>query len=150
MNNSIFLANGYTDEIVKEALLRLTHVAPSFLPCNGTKPFQLLILLMLNPFVDKALALRVLADDPRSPLQALTGANCGHWNIDNVGKKTGVYIIDRRHLTGDPVDDRAARSEARLRFTGRSYKQSKSESLRLARALQQYCAARSDQLDLGL
>ena len=150
MNNSIFLANGYTDHMVDDALLQLAHIDPSFIPCKGTKPFHLLILLMLNPFVDKPLAFGVLADDIRSPRQALTGPGHGYWNIANIGTKTGVYIIDSRHITGDPVDDRAARFDARLRHTDISYKQSQSESKRLAKARQQYYAARADQLDLGL
>lgn len=150
MINSIFLANGYIDLMVNEALLRLAHIAPSFMPRKGTKPFHLLILPLLNPVVDKPLAFGVLADDIRSPRQALTEPGRGYWNITNVGTKRGVYIIDRKHFTGDPGDDRAARFDSRLRHTDRSLKQCQNETKRLSKATQQYDEARSDQLYLDL
>tara|TARA_R110000796_G_scaffold126971_3_gene242140 strand:- start:917 stop:1366 length:450 start_codon:yes stop_codon:yes gene_type:complete len=134
---------------IEQADRSIAHVDRRFVPSRLSNAYVFLILLIISGQVSKSEALRILGDDPRSPLQALTSKTNGYWHVANIGTKLAVYELDKRHLSGNIEDDRNARFEARLRLTDRSYKQCRREINRLNRATEDYCAARTHQMDMG-
>ena len=92
-----------------------------------------------------------LGDDPRSALQQLRGERHGFWNVLNVGDVKGVYMLDPRHLCGDPILDQAARLEREIQFRRESYEQASSEERRKSLALDNLMTTqRKLQLELSL
>ena len=148
--DSYYSIQRLSDESMEAALKRLDHIERSRMPAKGSKAFTLLILLVLNEFLEKDKALAYLNDDPRSPLQQLRGRQYGYWNIHNVGEKKAVYVLDSRHLISEPRSDTKARLEARVVLADRSYKQCLRESQRIAKAYGEFCSAHSGQLNLEI
>ncbi|WP_341218013.1 hypothetical protein [Neptunomonas phycophila] len=91
----------------------------------------------------------ILGDSLRWPLQSLMGKPY-HWNILNHSEKgsRGVYQLDPRHFSGDPIDDAQARRERRQVLANKSFKQALRESKRIRKAAAEVRRANEEQLDL--
>ena len=133
------------------------YVTPQFIPYSGTKAGKLLkCLLDGKPHLKHELMKR-LGDDPRSPLQQLTGKTYGYWLIHNVAKKgeLAIYQLDHRHLSGQTHDDLKARKLKRLGYAKASKNLAIHHSNRLPIALMEYrdaliSANDEDQFELRL
>lgn len=130
----------------------LKHVPRSFIPGPQTQAYQVLCLLsdgQKHPYKD---FLSLLGRDPRSPLQELRGPDLGFWMIHNVGSTEGVYQLDARHLSGDPLKDSEARQERERAYLTESKERAEKQAERLpeARERLQELRFREAQGELGL
>ncbi|MFT4574459.1 MAG: hypothetical protein ACI85E_001666 [Marinomonas primoryensis] len=116
------------DEILETAPL-------NFIPPQNTQAYTLLATLSDGRPHHKGELIAVLADDPRSPRQALASERYGCWLIHNVGDKKAVYQLDERHLSGDIEADRDARVIALKRLKDNSMGISAREVRRFHRAV---------------
>lgn len=115
----------------------LMNAPRHFTPAAGTLAHKLLSLLSDGKPHTKAEIIGVLGDDPRSPLQSLTGSTYGFWLIHNIGDKKAIYQLDERHLSGCSQEDETARVIARKRLKDRSKAQCEREVKRLPKALKE-------------
>jgi len=113
----------------------------TFMPSEDTNANKLLTFLsdgMLHSTVEIEKQLNICV---RSALQQLGGKRLGFWLIHNIGKNSGLYVLDSRHLSGDLSKDMEARVISKKRYTGRSLTHCESESLRIHQAKSDYLEA---------
>ena len=85
-------------------------------PKLGSKPDALLRLLANGATTDKDIA-EAIGLTYRGHLQQLMGDAYCHWNVINVLDEDGLIYareLDARHFSGDPEQDKAARTERRV------------------------------------
>ncbi len=114
----------------------LFYLPSQYMPKATTQAYKLLAVLADGHRHDKQELMVVLADDPRSPLQALRGESHWFWLIHNIGSHKGIYQLDKRHLSGDRDIDFEARKQAEIEFRECSRKQAERETNRLPRAIE--------------
>ncbi|MEH6445298.1 MAG: hypothetical protein V7784_15495 [Oceanospirillaceae bacterium] len=114
----------------------LTHIPRSHIPPADTNGIKVLSILADGEIHQKVELIHVLGDDPRSALQSLRGGTYGYWLIHNIGKKKGVYQLDKRHLQGNSQEDSAARLEREISLKMLSRELAESEIKRLTKAIQ--------------
>ena len=120
----------------------LLTAPPSLIPPAYTQAYRVLSLFKPDKPLIKMVLTTAIGDDPRSALQSLTGPKYGYWLIHNIGEKKGVYMLDKRHFSGDKELDTDARTEARKRLCDRSRNQCEKELRRYERAIQAQKEAR--------
>ncbi len=125
------------------------HIASAYIPPTTSPAYQLLALFADGENHKKTEIIALLGDDPRSALQQLRSERFGYWNILNVGDVKGVYLLDPRHLSGNPTLDVMARLDRELTLRDKSYQQAVSEASRQGEALEKFMMARQKfQFDL--
>ena len=120
-----------------------SYIDAKHIPMSGSKAGKLLIRLLDGKAHEKSELVKLLEDDPRSPLQELGGKPLGHWLIHNIAPKgqRGIYQIDPLHLSGNIADDRHARKIKRLSYATSSKHLAILHSSRLSTALTEYESA---------
>ena len=117
-----------------------SYVDTKHIPMSGSKAGKLLMTLLDGKAHEKSELVKLLEDDPRSPLQELGGKSLGHWLIHNIAPKgkRGIYQIDPLHISGDTADDKRARKIKRLSYATSSKHLAILHSDRLSTALAEY------------
>lgn len=131
--------------------LLFPHVHPDNLPLEHTQAGQMLrTIANSGTYSTKRLCIALGGSDPRSARQALTNSTYGYWNIINKTARggMGVYQLDPRHLTGNPLDDAIARAEAKRRLLKCSKDLAESETRRQPLALERYVTFIQESLPL--
>lgn len=125
--------------------LRFSHVPLEYIPEIGTPSYLLLVMLCEGKPIERWQP--TLGESMRSALQILRGDRLGHWLIHSEkvnGKRPSLLLLDPRHLSGNPEQDRAARRERKSKLKRVSYLDAELGHKRLPKAYREMSEAQKE------
>ena len=131
-------------------LINIFKAAPcKALPKVNTKSYVLLKLLSDSHLHERnnLIQFPALGESMRSALQDLRGDKRSHWLIHSVrvpNSKATSLQLDIRHLSGDPKQDAAARTERRKQLKEKSHKEAKQGRIREPKAFSEMTEAQAE------